>query len=148
VLGTFGVTGGATLSPEWLALVGALTLYAGAYGAEIVRADLQAVPRGQWEAAHALGLTRAQALRRVIVPQALRVIVPPFASLVMNTIKNSSLAVAIGYPDLVSVATTSLNQNGQAIECIAIIASVYLLLNLLIALGMGAVNAAVQLKER
>jgi general L-amino acid transport system permease protein len=106
------------------------------------------VPRGQWEAAHALGLTRAQALRRVIVPQALRVIVPPFASLVMNTVKNSSLAVAIGYPDLVSVATTSLNQNGQAIECIAIIASVYLLLNLVIALAMGAVNAAVQVKER
>lgn len=148
VLGSFGVTGGATLSPEWLALVGALTVYAGAYGAEIVRAGLQAVPRGQWEAAQALGLTRAQALRRVIVPQALRVIVPPFASLVMNTVKNSSLAVAIGYPDLVSVATTSLNQNGQAIECIAIIASVYLLLNLVIALAMGAVNAAVQVKER
>ena len=147
-VGGFGVSGGATLSPEWLALVIALTQYAGVYCAEIVRAGLQAVPRGQWEATHALSLTRGQALRRVIVPQSLRVIVPPYTSLVMNTIKNSSLAVAIGYPDIVSVATTSLNQNGQAIECIAIIAGVYLLLNLLTALVMSVVNARVQLKER
>ncbi|HJV61893.1 MAG TPA: ABC transporter permease subunit [Albitalea sp.] len=147
-VGAFGVNGGATMSPEWLALVSALTLYAGAYCAEVVRAGLQAVPRAQWEAAHALGLTRGQALRRVIVPQALRVIVPPYTSLVMNTIKNSSLAVAIGYPDIVSVATTSLNQNGQAIECIAIIAGVYLLLNLATAAVMGVVNTRVQLKER
>ncbi len=147
-LGGFGVSGGATLSPEWIALVTALTQYSGAYCAEIVRAGLQAVPRGQWEATHALGLTRGQALRRVIIPQSLRVIVPPYTSLVMNTIKNSSLAVAIGYPDIVSVATTSLNQNGQAIECIAIIAAVYLALNLLTALVMGIVNRRVQLKER
>jgi general L-amino acid transport system permease protein len=147
-IGSFGVSGGATLTPEWLALVIALTQYSGAYCAEIVRAGLQAVPRGQWEATHALSLTRAQALRRVIVPQSLRVIVPPYTSLVMNTIKNSSLAVAIGYPDIVSAATTALNQNGQAIECIAIIAAVYLTLNLLTALVMGVVNARVQLKER
>jgi general L-amino acid transport system permease protein len=147
-VGGFGVSGGATLSPEWLALVLALTQYSGVYCAEIVRAGLQAVPRGQWEATHALSLTRGQALRRVIVPQSLRVIVPPYTSLVMNTIKNSSLAVAIGYPDIVSAATTALNQNGQAIECIAIIAGVYLLLNLLTALVMSVVNARVQLKER
>ncbi|HKE40361.1 MAG TPA: ABC transporter permease subunit [Casimicrobiaceae bacterium] len=147
-VGNFGVSGGATLTPEWLALVIALTQYSGAYCAEIVRAGLQAVPRGQWEATHALGLTRPQALRRVIVPQSLRVIVPPYTSLVMNTIKNSSLAVAIGYPDIVSAATTALNQNGQAIECISIIAAVYLLLNLLTTLVMGVVNARVQLKER
>jgi general L-amino acid transport system permease protein len=147
-VGSFGVSGGATLTPEWLALVIALTQYSGAYCAEIVRAGLQAVPRGQWEATHALGLTRPQALRRVIVPQSLRVIVPPYTSLVMNTIKNSSLAVAIGYPDIVSAATTALNQNGQAIECISIIAAVYLLLNLLTTLVMGVVNARVQLKER
>jgi general L-amino acid transport system permease protein len=147
-LGNFGVTGGATLSPEWLALVAALTQYSGVYCAEIVRAGLQAVPRGQWEASHALSLTRGQALRRVAMPQALRVIVPPYTSLVMNTIKNSSLAVAVGYPDIVSVATTSLNQNGQAIECIAIIAAVYLTLNLLTALAMSVVNRRVQLKER
>jgi general L-amino acid transport system permease protein len=147
-VGSFGVSGGATLSPEWLALVVALTLYSGVYCAEIVRGGLQAVPRGQWEATHALSLTRTQALRRVIVPQSLRVIVPPYTSLVMNTIKNSSLAVAIGYPDIVSAATTALNQNGQAIECIAIIAAVYLTLNLLTALVMAIVNTRVQLKER
>ena len=144
----FGIAGGATLTPEWIALVVALTQYSGAYCAEIVRAGLQAVAKGQWEATHALGLTRAQALRRVIVPQSLRVIVPPYTSLLMNTIKNSSLAVAIGYPDIVSVATTSLNQNGQAIECIAIIAAVYLMLNLFTALVMSVVNRRVQLKER
>jgi general L-amino acid transport system permease protein len=147
-VGNFGVTGGATLSPEWLALVIALTQYSGAYCAEIVRAGLQAVPRGQWEATHALSMTRGQALRRVVVPQSLRVIMPPYTSLVMNTIKNSSLAVAIGYPDIVSAATTALNQNGQAIECIAIIAGVYLMLNLATAVVMGAINARVQLKER
>lgn len=147
-LGTFGATGGATLSPEWLALVGAITLYSGAYCAEIVRAGLEAVPRGQWEAARALSLTRHQTIARVVVPQALRVIVPPYAGLVMRTMKASSLGVAIGYPELVSVATTSLNQNGQAIECIAIIAAVYLSLNLCAALVLGLVNRRVQLKGR
>src|SRR5450830_248891 len=89
-LGNFGVSGGAALSPEWLALVCALTIYAGAYCAEIVRSGIQAVHRGQWEAAHALGLTRTQTLMRVIVPQSLRVIVPPYTSVIMNTTKNSS----------------------------------------------------------
>ncbi|HEY1392153.1 MAG TPA: ABC transporter permease subunit [Methylibium sp.] len=146
--GVFGVSGGLALSPEWLALVMALSQYSGAYCAEIVRAGLLAVPRGQWEAAHALGLTRWQTLRRLIVPQGLRVIVPPYTSLVMNTIKNSSLAIAVGYPDIVYIATTSLNQNGQAIECIAVIAAVYLALNLLTAVVMGFVNVRVQIKER
>lgn len=146
--GTFGVTGGGALSPEWLALVLALTQYSGAYCGEIVRAGLMAVPRGQWEAGHALGLTRGQALRRLIVPQGLPVIVPPYTSLVMNTIKNSSLAIAVGYPDIVYIATTSLNQNGQAIECIAVIAAVYLALNLLTAVVMAIVNTRVQFKER
>ena len=104
--------------------------------------------KGQWEACHALSLTRPQLLMRVIVPQSLRVIVPPYTSLIMNTIKNSSLAVAIGYPDIVSVATTAMNQNGQAIECVAVIAAVYLTLNVATALVMGAMNARVQLKER
>jgi len=146
--GGFGVSGGATLSPEWLALVSALTLYAGAYCAEIVRSGIQAVHKGQWEACHALSFTRPQLLMRVIVPQSLRVVVPPYTSLIMNTIKNSSLAVAIGYPDIVSVATTAMNQNGQAIECVAVIAAVYLTLNIATALVMGVVNARVQLKER
>ena len=146
--GTFGVTGGAALSPEWLALVVALTIYSGAYCAEIVRSGIQAVPRGQWEACRALSLTRVQMLLRVVVPQSLRVIVPPYTSLVMNTLKNSSLAVAIGYPDIVSIATTSMNQNGQAVECVAMIALVYLTLNLCTAVLMAWVNARVQLKER
>ncbi|WP_284616762.1 amino acid ABC transporter permease [Aquabacterium humicola] len=146
--GSFGVEGGAVLSPEWLALVAALSLYGAAYAAEIVRAGLQAVPRGQWEAAHALGLRWSQALVRVVLPQGLRVMAPPYTSLVMNTVKNSSLAVAVGYPDVVSVATTALNQNGQAIECIGIIAAVYLLLNLLTAAVMALVNARVQIPER
>ncbi len=145
---SFGITGGTTLSPEWVALVGTLSLYGAAYCAEVVRAGLQAVPKGQWESGHALGLTWGQTLSKVILPQGLRVMVPPYTSLVMNTIKNSSLAVAVGYPDVVSVATTAMNQNGQAIECIAIIAGVYLMLNLVTALVMGMVNRRVQIKER
>lgn len=146
--GMFGVSGGATLSPEWLALVCALSLYAGAYCAEIVRSGILAVQKGQWEACHALGLRRMQSLTRIILPQSLRVIVPPYTSLIMNTIKNSSLAIAIGYPDIVSTATTAMNQNGQAIECVAVIAAVYLTLNLVTALVMAGVNARAQLKER
>jgi general L-amino acid transport system permease protein len=144
----FGVVGGATLSTEWLALVLGLILYTAAYCAEIVRAGLQAVARGQWEAAHALGLTWHQALRRVVLPQSLRVMVPPYTSTLMSTLKNSSLAVAVGYPDIVSVSTTAMNQTGQAIECVAIIASVYLSLNLLTSIVMAWVNARVQIKER
>jgi general L-amino acid transport system permease protein len=146
--GFFGITGGASISVEWLSLVGALSLYSGVYCAEIVRAGLLAVRREQWEAAHALNLTRGQTLRHVVIPQSLRVIVPPYTSLVMNTLKNSSLAVAVGYPDIVSVGTTSLNQTGQAIECIAIIAAVYLFLNVLTAFLLGAVNQRVQIRER
>ncbi|XVJ69707.1 MAG: ABC transporter permease subunit [Rhizobacter sp.] len=147
-VGSFGVNGGATLSTEWLALVAGLTLYTASYCAEIVRAGLQAVPRGQWEAAHALGLTWRQTLVRVVLPQSLRVMVPPYTSTLMSTLKNSSLAIVVGYPDIVSVATTSLNQTGQAIECIAIIALVYLSLNLITSLVMAWVNARVQIKER
>lgn len=147
-VGMFGVTGGASLSTEWLALVCGLSLFSAAYCAEIVRAGLQAVPRGQWEASHALGLTRNQTLRQVVVPQGLRVMLPPYTSLLMNTLKNSSLGVAIGYPELVSVASTSLNQTGQAIECIAVIASVYLCLNMITALAMSLINSRVQIKER
>jgi general L-amino acid transport system permease protein len=146
--GPFGPAGGLVLSPEWMSLVAALAVYGSAYAAEIVRAGIEAVPRGQWEAGHALGLRWGQTLRHAVLPQGLRVMVPPYASLVMNTTKNSSLAVAIGYPDIVSVATTALNQNGQAIECIAIIAAIYLGLNLLTAWVMGVVNRRVQIRER
>jgi general L-amino acid transport system permease protein len=147
-VGFFGITGGASISVEWMSLVCALTFYSGVYCAEIVRAGLLAVHKGQWEAAHALSLTRAQTLRRIILPQSLRVIVPPYTSLVMNTLKNSSLAVAVGYPDIVSIGTTSLNQTGQAIECVALIAAVYLTFNLITAGVMGWVNARVQIRER
>ncbi|MEP9374687.1 ABC transporter permease subunit [Mesorhizobium sp. KR1-2] len=146
--GFFGISGGASISVEWLSLVAALSLYSGVYCAEIVRAGLMAVRRGQWEAAHALNLTRGQTLRKIIIPQSLRVIVPPYTSLVMNTLKNSSLAVAVGYPDIVSIGTTSLNQTGQAIECIAVIAAVYLSLNIITASIMGVINRRAQLRER
>jgi general L-amino acid transport system permease protein len=147
-VGLFGITGGASISVEWMSLVCALTLYSGVYCAEIVRAGLLAVDKGQLEAAHALSFTRAQRLRRIILPQSLRVIVPPYTSLVMNTLKNSSLAVAVGYPDIVSIGTTSLNQTGQAIECVALIAAVYLTFNMITAGVMGWVNARVQIRER
>lgn len=144
----FGVTGTHVLSTEWMALVTALTLYAGAFCSEIVRAGIQSVPRGQGEASHALSLTRWQALRLVLIPQGLRVAIPPYTSLMLSTIKNSSLGVAIGYPEIVSVANTSMNQTGRAIECIIVIASVYLIINLLTAFIMAQVNRRVAIKER
>lgn len=144
----FGITGTHTLSTEWMSLVLALTLYAGAYCSEIVRAGLQSVARGQSEASHALSLSRWQTLRLVLIPQGLRVAIPPYTSLMLSTIKNSSLGVAIGYPDIVSVANTSMNQTGRAIECIAVIASVYLIINLCTSLVMAQVNRRVAIKER
>jgi general L-amino acid transport system permease protein len=139
----FSIEGGAALTPEFLALWLGLTLFTSASIAEIVRAGAQAVPRGQWDAAMALGLTRAQAISTVVFPQALRLAIPPLASQYMNLTKNSSLAVIIGYPDLVSIANTSINQNGQALEVIVIIMGVYLTLNLAISALMNAVNARV-----
>lgn len=133
VRGRFGVTGGAALTPEFLALLGGLSLYTAAYVAETVRAGIQSVPRGQSEAALALGLSRLQGFRLVVLPQALRSIIPPLTNEHLSLSKNVSLAVAIGYPDLVSVADTTLNQTGRAAECIAVIMAVYLLLSLLTA---------------
>jgi len=98
------------------------------------------VPRGQWNAASALGMRRGQQLRLVVLPQALRVIIPPYTNLALSTIKNSSLAVAIGYPDVVMVANTAMSQTGQAIECVTIIAVVYLAINLLTSLALNAFN--------
>jgi general L-amino acid transport system permease protein len=139
----FNFVGGATLTPEFAALLIGLAAYTAAFIAEIVRAGILAVDRGQGEAAHALGLSRAQALRLVILPQALRVIVPPMTSQYLNLTKNSSLAVAIGYPDLVSIANTTMNQTGQAIEGIAIIMAVYLTISLSISAFMNWYNAHV-----
>lgn len=137
VLGRFTFSGGAMLTPEFLAVAAALTLFTAAYIAEVVRGSVQAVSQRQTEAALALGLNDVQTLRFVIVPQALRSMIPPLANQLLNLIKNSSLAVAVGYPDLVAVADTTLNQSSHAVECIAIIMAVYLTLSLITAAFMG-----------
>ena len=137
----FNFAGGAALTPEFAALLIGLSLYTAAFIAEIVRAGILAVRRDQWHAAQALGLARRDVLRHVVGPQALRVIVPPLTSQYLNLTKNSSLAVAIGYPDLVSIANTTINQTGQAIEGIAIIMAVYLTISLSISALMNLYNA-------
>ena len=114
----------------------------------MVRAGIAAVPQGQVEAALSLGLSRRQALRRVVLPQALRVIVPPLTGQYLNLTKNSSLAVAVGYPELVSVVNTALNQTGRAVECVAVIMAVYLSLSLLTAGVMNLYNRRVAFKDR
>jgi general L-amino acid transport system permease protein len=143
VLDGFLISGGASLTPEFLALWLGLSLFTSASIAELVRAGALAVPLGQWHAAEALGMSGTQVVAGVVFPQALRLAIPPLASQYMNLIKNSSLAVVIGYPDLVSIANTSINQNGQALEVIVIIMAVYLTLNLVVAVVMGIVNARV-----
>lgn len=144
----FGIKGGVTLSPEFLALLLGLTLYTAAFIAEIVRAGIAAVPRGQHEAAYSLGLSRWQSLRLVVLPQALRVIIPPLTNQYLNLTKNSSLAVAVGYPDVVSIANTAINQTGRAVECIAVLMAMYLTLSLLTSAFMGWYNRRVALQER
>lgn len=147
-LAGFNFVGGATLTPEFAALLTGLTVYTAAFIAEIVRAGVLAVQRGQFEAADALGLRRNLVMRLVVLPQALRVIVPPLTSQYLNLTKNSSLAVAIGYPDLVSIANTAINQTGQAIEGIAMIMAVYLTISLSISAFMNWYNKRIALVER
>ncbi|MFW6345255.1 MAG: amino acid ABC transporter permease [Halomonas sp.] len=145
----FNFRGGITVIPEFLALWLALSIYTASFIAEIVRSGIQAIPHGQTEAAQALSLPQGLVLRLVVVPQALRVIIPPLTSQYLNLIKNSSLATAIGYPDLVSVfAGTTLNQTGQAIEVIAMTMAVYLTISLLVSMFMNWFNARVALVER
>lgn len=144
----FNFVGGATLSPEFAALLAGLVTYTSAFVAEVVRSGIQAVGKGQWEAAQALGLSRGRMMRLVVLPQALRVIVPPMTSQYLNLTKNSSLAVAIGYPDLVSVVNTTLNQTGQAIEGILIIMAAYLTVSLSISVFMNWYNNRIALVER
>jgi general L-amino acid transport system permease protein len=139
---------GLTLTPEFLALTWGLTLYTSAFVAEVIRSGIESVPLGQIEAALSIGLSPWQRLRLVVLPQALRLIVPPLTNQYLNAIKNSSLAVAIGYPDLVSISNTTLNQTGRAVECIAIVMAVYLTLSLLTASGMNYFNRRAALKER
>jgi general L-amino acid transport system permease protein len=148
VLRGFNFQGGGTISPELVALLFGLVVYTAAYIAEIVRAGILAVPHGQTEAARALGLQSGRILRLVVLPQALRVIVPPMTSQYLNLTKNSSLAVAIGFPDLVSTANTALNQTGQAIESLAMVMAAYLTISLLISAFMNWYNARIRLVER
>jgi len=149
VLNRFGYEGGWALIPEFVALVLALSTYTAAFIAENVRSGIQAVSHGQTEAARALGLREGKILRLVIVPQALRIIIPPLTSQYLNLTKNSSLAVAIAYPDLVSVFSgTVLNQTGQAVEVIAITMTIYLSLSLFTSLLMNLYNRRMALVER
>lgn len=143
VLAGFGFQGGATISPEFAALLAGLSTYTAALIGEIVRGGVLAVDRGQTEAAAALGLSRARILRLVVLPQALRVIIPPTTSQYLNVVKNSSLAVAIGYPDLLSITNTTLNQTGQAIEAIALATTVYLFVSVSLSLALNAYNASI-----
>ena len=140
--------GGIRLTPEFTALLFGLVIYTGAFIAEIVRAGIQAVAKGQVEAARSLGLTNSQTLRLVVFPQALRVIVPPVTSQYLNLAKNSSLAIAIGYPDLFSISGTIFNQTGAAIEIIIIMMLSYLSMSLFTSLVMNIYNKRIQLVER
>ena len=148
-LGRFNLSGGLELQPEFVALLLGLVLYTGAFIAEVVRAGISAVSRGQTEAAYSLGLRPGPTLRLIIVPQAMRVIIPPLTSQYLNLTKNSSLAVAIGYPDLVQIFTgTVLNQTGQAVEVISITMLVYLTISLSTSLAMNIYNSRMALVER
>lgn len=145
----FNFVGGSNIIPEFVALLLALSFYTGAFIAEIVRAGIMAIPHGQTEASHALGLKQGPTLRLVVIPQALRVIIPPLTSQYLNLTKNSSLAVAIAYPDLVSVfGGTTLNQTGQAVEIIIMTMAVYFTLSLLTSFIMNWYNQRVALVER
>ncbi len=144
----FNIAGGARITPEFAAVLFGLTVYTSAFIGEIVRAGILAVPKGQTEAARALGLRPSVVLRQVILPQAMRVIVPPLTSQYLNLTKNSSLSVAVGYPDLVNVANTTLNQTGQAIEGVTIIMIVYLATSLATSAFMNWYNKRIALVER
>ena len=141
-LAGFGFQGGISISPEFAALLVGLSTYTAAFIGETVRGGILAVGRGQIEAAAALGLSRPHALRFVVLPQALRVIIPPSTSQYLNLFKNSSLSVAIGYPDLMSITNTTLNQTGQAIEAIALAMAVYLTVSLAVSAAMNLYNRA------
>ena len=146
--GDFQVEGGAALTPEFLALLLGLVFYTAAFIAEVVRLGIASVSLGQHEAAASLGLNKRQSMRLVVLPQALRVIIPPLTSQYLNLTKNSSLAVAIGYPELVSIANTTLNQTGRAIEALSIVMLAYLTLSLLTSALMNWFNASAAIRER
>jgi len=148
VQGEFAIENGGALTPEYLSVLLGLTIYTAAFVSEVVRGGIQSVALGQSEAAAALGLSRGQTMRLVMLPQALRVIIPPVTNQYLNLTKNSSLAVAIGYPDVVSIANTAINQTGRAVECIAIIMLVYLSTSLFTSITMNWYNTRSAIKER
>lgn len=148
IKGEFAIEKGGSLTPEFLSVLLGLTVYTAAFVAEVVRSGIQSVARGQGEAAAALGLSPGQSMRLVTLPQALRVIIPPMTNQFLNLTKNSSLAVAIGYPDIVSITNTALNQTGRAVECIAIVMLVYLTTSLSTSLLMNWYNSHAAIKER
>jgi len=146
--GDVSVDGGSSFTPEFISVLLGLTFYTAAFVAEVVRAGIASVPRGQSEAAGALGLSTGHQMRLVVLPQALRVIIPPMTNQYLNLTKNSSLAVAIGYPDVVSISNTAINQTGRAVECIALIMLVYLTTSLTTSGLMNWYNTRSAIKER
>ena len=146
--GELAVDGGGSLTPEFISVLLGLTFYTAAFVAEVVRAGIASVPRGQSEASGALGISRGTQMRLVVLPQAMRVIIPPMTNQYLNLTKNSSLAVAIGYPDVVSISNTAINQTGRAVECITLIMAVYLTTSLLTSAVMNAYNKRATIKER
>jgi general L-amino acid transport system permease protein len=147
-LAGLSIEGGARLTPEFAGILFGLVLYTAAFIADIVRAGILAVPKGQLEAAKASGLTQVQVLRLVILPQAMRVIIPPLTNQYLNLAKNSSLAVGVGFPDLYSISSTIFNQSGQAVQVISLMMGTYLLMSLLISAVMNALNARLKIQER
>ena len=147
-MGDFQIEDGGAFSPEFMALLFGLVFYTAAFIAEVVRSGIASVSLGQHEAAASLGLSKRQVMRLVVLPQALRVIIPPLTSQYLNLTKNSSLAVAIGYPELVSIANTTLNQTGRAIEALSIVMLVYLTLSLITSALMNWFNASAAIQER
>lgn len=143
-----GLPAGLRFSSEFSALLLGLAIYTATFIAEVVRGGIQSVPKGQWEAARSLGLKPGIVMRRVIMPQALRTIVPPLANQYLNLAKNSSLAIAVGYPDLYAIASTTFNQTGRAVEVMILICATYLTISLLISGLMNFYNRSVQLVER
>ena len=142
------LTGGANLAPEFATLLIGLSIYTASFIAEVVRAGIQSVSKGQTEAAKALGLKPTLVMQLVIFPQALRVMIPPLTSEFLNLAKNSSLAIAIGYNDVYAISNTISNQTGKAVEILLILIGIYLTINLIISLAMNWLNKSVQLKER
>mgnify|MGYP003840033555 FL=1 len=147
-MGDFQIEDGGAFSPEFMALLFGLVFYTAAFIAEVVRSGIASVSLGQHEAAASLGLSKRQVMRLVVLPQALRVIIPPLTSQYLNLTKNSSLAVAIGYPELVSIANTTLNQSGRAIVALSIVMLVYLTLSLITSALMNWFNASAAIQER